>query len=60
MFPTMPAYFEIRGFPNDDITTPSEVFRTEKTLEEAESARDEAENVGWVMVRIIERGPVHK
>lgn len=61
MFPTMPAYFEIRGFaPNTDVNDRSELFRTAKTLEEMEEAREEAENLGWTCVSVREHGAIQK
>lgn len=61
MFPNMPAYYEVRGFaPNTDVTDKSELFRTARTWEEVEYAREEAENMGWTLISIREHSAIQK
>lgn len=57
---TLPSYYRIIGFNGTDVTLYSEVYGVAKTWEEAEAMQEEAENLGWTLVRIQEIGAVHK
>lgn len=58
MFPTMPEWYEIRGYADSREDCPKEVYGTAKTWQEAKAIRDDAESAGW-LVEIIHHPANH-